>query len=105
MGLLVSSITVFFRDMTQIISIVIQVGFWIIPIVWGSEVLSPAVKCIFQLNPVYYIVEGYRESLVSTIPFWEHPIQTLYFWSVTMVVFVVGLKTFRKLKTSFADVL
>jgi len=105
MGLLVSSITVFFRDMSQIVSIVIQVGFWIIPIVWGSEMLPPVVKIIFQMNPVYYIVEGYRESLVSTIPFWEHPIQTLYFWSVATIVFAVGLKVFRKLKTSFADVL
>ena len=104
-GLLLSSVTVFFRDMSQIVGIIIQVGFWVIPIVWGSEVLPPTVKILFQMNPVYYIVEGYRESFISHILFWNHPIQTVYYWLFSSAVFAIGLKSFRKLKSSFADVL
>lgn len=104
-GLFLSSVTVFFRDMSQIVGIIIQVGFWVIPIVWGSEILPPAVKLIFELNPVYYIVEGYRDSLLAGVPFWAHPFQTLYFWSLALMVFLFGLRSFRKLKPGFADVL
>lgn len=104
-GLVVSSITVFFRDMSQIIGIVIQVGFWAIPIVWGSESLSGWFLIFFKLNPVYYVVEGYREMLISGEFFWIHPAQTLYFWTISMVLFIVGYKVFHKLKPNFADVL
>lgn len=105
LGFLLSSITVFFRDMSQIIAIVIQIGFWIIPIVWGSEVLPSKVRLLFQINPIYYIVEGYRDSLLGGIPFWKHPIQTLYFFIISGIVFIMGVKVFRKLKPNFADVL
>lgn len=104
-GLFLSAVTVFFRDMSQIVAIIIQVGFWVIPIVWGSEVLPHAVKILFELNPVYYIVEGYRESLLTHVFFWSHPVQTIYYWSASLVMFLVGLKCFRRLKPSFADVL
>lgn len=104
-GLFLSSVTVFFRDMSQIVGIFIQVGFWAIPIVWGSEVLPAPVLKLFQLNPVYYIVEGYRDCLLRGIYFWDHPYQTLYFWCFVALAMFVGLRTFQKLKTGFADVL
>lgn len=104
-GLIVAPISVFFRDMNQIIGILNQIGFWIIPIVWGKEVLSPRLQIVFELNPIYYIVEGYRETLLSRIPFWSHPILTAYFWCFSIVVFLIGLRTFRKLKPYFVDVM
>lgn len=105
LGLLFSSITVFFRDMSQIVGIIIQIGFWVIPIVWGAEVLPPKLKIIFQMNPVYYIIEGYRESLLSGVPFWKHPVQMVYNFLLCAVVLVVGIKVFRKLRPNFSDVL
>lgn len=105
-GLLTSSITVFFRDLSQIIGIIIQVGFWVIPIVWGKEMMTNAViSFILKLNPVFYIVEGYRETLLTKVSFWAHPFQTIYFWGISAIIFLVGLKMFRKLKGNFADVL
>lgn len=105
LGLLLSSLTVFFRDMAQIVGIIIQIGFWMIPIVWGSEVLHKPFDIIFKLNPVFYIIEGYRESFLNKVLFWEHPALMIYFWLVSGLVFAVGIRTFRKLEVSFADVL
>lgn len=105
LGLLFSSIAVFFRDMSQITAIIVQVGFWVIPIVWGSESLPSSIKILFEANPVYYIVEGYRDSLLTRTPFWNHPFQTIYFWCFALALFLFGLKSFRKLKPGFADVL
>ena len=103
--LFTSSVTVYMRDVSQLVGIFIQIGFWAIPIVWGPEVLSDKLRFIFQLNPVYYLVEGYRDSLYAHVPVWDKPLYTLYFWAVTGALFALGMYTFRKLKPYFADVL
>lgn len=104
-SLITASFSVFFRDTSQIVSILIQIGFWAIPIVWGPEVLTGKLRLLFELNPVYYIVEGFRDTFIRNIPFWNHPILTIYFWVISITIFIFGCKIFRKLKPYFADVL
>lgn len=100
-----STIAVYMRDTSQFIAIVIQIGFWIIPIVWAPEAVSERYLYLFKLNPVYYIVEGYRQSLLSNTYFWQSPLYTLYFWSVTLLIWSLSIYTFRKLKPYFSDIL
>lgn len=103
----ISAITVFLRDATQIVNILLQVGVWVTPIMWNIETmeLSPVLITILKLNPMYYIVLGYRQSLIDKRWFWENPGLTVYFWILTLLLFVVGTKIFHKLKVHFADVL
>lgn len=102
-----SAIVVFFRDLTQIISIVLQVGIWMTPIMWDITMLSeyPLLAKLFKLNPMYYIVSGYRDAMLGNVWFWEHALWTVYFWVVTVVLFVFGSWVFKRLKPHFADVL
>ena len=104
---LTSAVVVFFRDLSQIINIVLQVGVWVTPIMWDFNDLglSGILKNILQLNPVFYIVQGYRESLIYHVGIWEHPWLTLYFWAFTVILFLLGTKLFKKLQVHFADVL
>ena len=104
---LTSSVAVFFRDLMQMINIALQVGVWATPIMWSfSDLgLTGIVTAILKLNPVFYIVQGYRDSLIDKVGFWEHPVLTLNFWVFTIVVFFLGTKLFRKLQVHFADVL
>ncbi|MGC3347919.1 ABC transporter permease, partial [Enterococcus faecium] len=60
---------------------------------------------ILKLNPLYYVVQGYRESFLSEARFWEHGTYTLYFWVFTLVMFVIGSAVLRRLKPHFSDVL
>ena len=99
------SIIVFFRDLGQIISIMLQVGIWATPILWNITTLSPRLRIVFKLNPMNYIVEGYRDSLIDKIWFWENFYSTAYFWILTMCVFAFGAIIFKRLKVHFADVL
>lgn len=102
-----SAIVVFFRDLKQIVNIILQVGVWVTPIMWNIERVEWGEKVIrlLQLNPLYYIVNGYRESMIDQVWFWEHPWMTLYFWVFTGVFFWLGTTVFKKLKPHFADVL
>ncbi|MCF0132632.1 MAG: ABC transporter permease [Blautia sp.] len=104
---LTSSVVVFFRDLGQIITIALQVGVWVTPIMWDFADLGIAgsLQTILQLNPVFYVVQGYRDSLINQKWFWEHPVYTLYFWALTIGIFIFGTRMFRKLQMHFADVL
>ena len=102
-----SAIVVFFKDLGQIINIILQIGVWMTPIMWnidGME-LNPILITILKLNPMYYIVAGYRDSLINKAGFWEQPGMTIYYWILTIVLFIIGTKIFKKLKPHFADVL
>lgn len=102
-----SAMVVFFKDLGQIINIILQIGVWMTPIMWnidGME-LNPILITILKLNPMYYIVAGYRDSLINKAGFWEHPGMTIYYWILTIALFIIGTKIFKKLKPHFADVL
>ena len=99
------SIVIFFRDLGQIISIILQVGVWMTPIMWQETMVAEGSRWILKLNPIYYIVNGYREALIDKRWFWENPNQLVYFWLVTAIVFVFGSVIFKRLKMHFADVL
>lgn len=102
------SIIIFFRDLGQIISIALQVGIWATPILWNLNSLMashPQLKILFKLNPMNYIVEGYRNALIDKIWFWETFYSTAYFWILTMCMFAFGAIVFKRLKVHFADVL
>jgi len=102
------SIIIFFRDLGQIISICLQVGIWATPILWNLNTITashPRLKIIFKLNPMNYIVEGYRNALIDKIWFWETFYSTAYFWILTLCMFAFGAIVFKRLKVHFADVL
>ena len=99
--------SIFFRDLTQIISIFLQVGVWLTPIMWDINMLSshPWQIKLFKLNPMYYVVTGYRDSMLGHIGIWNHASWTIYFWVVTILLFGLGSVIFKRLKPHFADVL
>lgn len=99
------SVVVFFRDVIQIISIVLQIGVWMTPIMWQISILPKGLVWIFKLNPMYYIVAGYRDALINKVWFWDNFYMTVWFWFVTLGLFGVGTVVFKRLKVHFADVL
>ncbi len=106
---LTSAVSVFFPDTRQIVNIALQIGIWATPIMWAlqdmEEKIPPAAMTVIRLNPLFYIVQGYREALIDKAWFFEHPGMTIYFWCFTAAVCILGVTVFRRLKVHFADVL
>ncbi len=100
-----SSVNIFARDTSQIVNVVLQFGFWGTPIFWDLGIMPGKVQFLLKLNPMFYIVQGYRESFIYFVPFWHHWQMTLYFWGVTGIVFIMGATVFLRLRSHFADVL
>ncbi len=100
-----SAAVIFFRDLNQIIAIILQVGIWATPIMWNIGDFMPKLDSVMKLNPVYYVVSGFRDSLLVKVWFWERPVWTAVFWTIVIFLYVFGYNTFKKLKVHFADVL
>lgn len=100
-----SSVNIFARDTGQIVNIILQIGFWATPIFWDLGIMPQKVQALLKLNPMFYIVQGYRDSFIYFVPFYEHWQMTLYFWGITGVIFIAGAVIFLRLRPHFADVL
>ena len=102
---LTCTLYVFFKDIIQIVGILLQVIFWTTPIVWQLDIMSESVQNIIRLSPLFYIVRGYRDCYVNRIWFWEYGSINLYYWLAVVGVLALGIHTFEKCKRHFADVL
>lgn len=100
-----SSIIVFFKDLGQIVGVIVQVGFWATPIFWSLSNISVNYHFLFKLNPAFYVIDGYRNSILSTNNMVIDVKWTLYFWCVTVILMLVGSLIFRKLEKHFSEVL
>ena len=93
---LTSSLTVFLRDVPQIVGVLLQFGFWATPIFWQPDLMPAGLRWLIRLNPMYYIIQGYRDSLIHGRWFWEDSPAALGFWGFTLVCFVLGGAVFTR---------
>jgi ABC-type polysaccharide/polyol phosphate export permease len=104
-----AALNVFSRDVGHIVSVGLQFGFWLTPVFWDFTMLPlqgyPLLVKLLRLNPLVYIVEGYRNSLLFNAPFAASRWETAYFWIFAFLMLVIGVLIFRKLRPQFADVL
>lgn len=102
-----SAINVFFKDMSQIVTILLQFGIWMAPIMYDENLFAGRSQLIYnllKLNPIYYVVKGYRYSMIGE-SFSSFIVLTVYFWAFTIILFIIGKSVFNNLKPHFADVL
>lgn len=99
------AVVIFFRDLTHMIAIVLQVGMWATPILWALDRVPQQYQILFKLNPMFYIVNGYRSAMLEKTWFWEDFYSTMFFWIITAVIFGIGALIFKRLKIHFADML
>lgn len=104
-AVLVSAANVFYRDIGQILSVLLNLWFWITPIVWPASMLPAGFGWVIDLNPLAYVMQGYRSSLLDAQPVFPAAWKTAYFWLLAGGLYLFATRVFRRLKPSFADVL
>lgn len=105
MSYLASAVYVFFRDAIQIINIIFQILFWTTPIVWNIQDMPEVIQSILVFNPLYYIVDGYRNVFIFHNEIQQPLEMTMYYWGFAVILLLVGKKLFDRCKDHFADVL
>ena len=105
LGWLTSSIRVFVKDMSEVIGVVVQFGFWLTPIFWKLEMVPDKYHYIIKLNPMVYVVEGFRGTFIYKEWFWDRGFDTVLFFLTIVLFLIFGATVFRRLRPHFGDVL
>lgn len=103
-GLYLTAINVKYRDVRYVIPFVMQLGIYITPVGYRSQVIadkySEHVRFWFSLNPMVGIIDGFRWCIVGDPMYWPGLIVSLV---VTVLFLFVGISYFRKTEKTFAD--
>jgi teichoic acid transport system permease protein len=101
-----ASIMPFFKDFSQVVNIILMIGMWVCPVMWDYRTIMPEqYQWILRLNPMFYVIQGYRDALVDRIWLWERPVGFLCFWIETIIILLIGIRMYKKLSVHFSDVL
>lgn len=101
-GLVSSVLTMLIRDTKKLVNSCMRMLFYITPILWTTEKLPELIQWLMQLNPLYYIVNGYRSSLFPQLASPE-PIVSIAFWIITLSLFCSGCSLMYKNRRKFID--
>lgn len=103
LGLLLGVLNVFVRDVAQFMNIVLQLWFWLTPVVYTPSIVPPKFREMMFLNPMYWIVNDYQ----SVLAYGRSPDMAalLPLVVVTVLLLLISLFLFRKASPDMADVL
>lgn len=104
-SLITSTLATIVRDVQNMITSLMRILFYLTPILWIlNETQHPTIVQIMKLNPLYYIIEGYRASLLGEswyfIENWQY---SLYFWAVLLFFFIIGAYLHVTFRDRFVD--
>ena len=100
---MVAALNVFSRDTARLVGVMLQVGMWATPILWDIKILPEPYRSLFALNPMHYVVQGYRDSFLYAVPFTERLAEAGIFWATTVVFLMLGVFVFKRLRPQFPD--
>lgn len=105
-ALITSTLSTIIRDVQMLLQSVMRMLLYLSPILWPPTLLPDALQPYMKLNPFYYVIEGYRYSLLGEgWYFLENPVYTLYFIGVVALTFFVGAYLHVKFRSQFIDFL
>lgn len=101
LGLLIGVINVFFRDMGQVTQVILQVWFWLTPVVYNVEILPEKIISIINLNPLTTLLNGYRcVILQNKWPDWSALFQVMV---LATIMISISLYIFNKIDSIMID--
>ncbi|MBR2786967.1 MAG: ABC transporter permease [Clostridia bacterium] len=105
-SLFASMLSAISKDFLNLVRAFVTAVFWLSGIIWDADTVTiPWLKRFLNLNPVTFIVNGYRNCFINKIWFWEQPKRILYVVTFTTVMTILALWSYRKLRKEIPDVL
>ncbi|WP_284139001.1 ABC transporter permease [Virgibacillus sp. LDC-1] len=106
-SLITSTLSTIIRDVHMFLNSTLRMGLYLSGVLWPIAIIgNSTVIAILKLNPLYYLIEGYRHALLGSswylIDHWQY---TLYFWGLILVLFLFGSILHIKFRRHFIDYL
>jgi len=100
-GLIVSSISVYVRDLQHLIGVALQLLFYATPIVYAADTIPENFRWILNFNPMTYIITAYRDMFYNQEMIDIVPLLLLIAGSI--IACIIGYLIFNKLQKGFAE--
>jgi lipopolysaccharide transport system permease protein len=101
-GMMLSALTVAYRDFRYAVPFMVQIWLFITPVIYGSKMVPEKWRWLIMLNPMTSIVESFRAVFLGTAIDWTH-LGVAFLMAV--VIFPAGAAYFRRMERRFADII
>ena len=95
------------KDFSNLVKSLVTAVFWLSGIIWNINTLKdiPWLKALLKVNPVTYLVEGYRNCFIHKTWIWESPKTLIAFLLILVVLIIAAVWVYRRLRKEIPDVL
>ncbi|MGM8213611.1 ABC transporter permease [Virgibacillus sp. W0430] len=107
-ALITSTLSTIIRDLHMLLNATLRMVLYVSPILWpvSAIIKDPFIVKLLMLNPLYYLIEGYRAAFFGVewyfVVHWQY---TLYFWGLVLILFAFGAMLHLKFRRHFIDYL
>jgi lipopolysaccharide transport system permease protein len=98
-GLWLSALNVRYRDVRHTLTFLVQLWFFVTPVAYSSAIVPERWHFIYDLNPMAGIIDAFRWAVLGT----ALPRFSLISFAITLATFFLGLRFFKRMEASFAD--
>lgn len=103
-GLWITALNVKYRDFRYIIPFIVQFGLYVSPVGFSSSVIPEQWRLLYSINPVVGVIDGFRWALLGGESNLYLP-GFILSWVVIVFFLWLGIRQFRKMEKSFADLI
>lgn len=100
-GIWLAAVTVSYRDFRYVVPFMVQIWLYVSPVVYPASLVPAQWRWLLALNPMTGVIDSYRSVLLGT-PF--DATQLLMSAGISILLFIVGVRYFRKTERRFADI-
>ncbi|ERG67867.1 MULTISPECIES: ABC transporter permease [Exiguobacterium] len=100
LALITSALTTIVRDLQNLLQSLMRMLMYLTPIFW---VPTGRLAEVLQINPLYYLIEGYRSMFLGTDWLANNWAYGLYYWAIVLVLFFVGSMIHMRFRRYFID--
>jgi lipopolysaccharide transport system permease protein len=104
LGILCAALNVKYRDFRYIVPFIVQLGLYLSPVGFSSDVIPESWRFIYALNPMVGVIDGFRWAMFGG-DFNSHIVGFILSIVVSLILFFVGIAYFRKVDNVMSDVI
>ena len=100
-GMIFSSLTTKYRDLSMLLSFGISLYMYATPVIYPTSMLSAKIQPYAKYNPLTGIFEGFKYAWMGVGEF--HPIMLVYSSVIILILLAIGTVIFNKVEKGFMD--
>ena len=104
LGLYITALNVKYRDFRYVVPFIVQLGLYISPVGFSSSIIPEQYRLLYCLNPMVAVIDGFRWAIIGKGMFMYWPGFFLSL-AVTLFFLILGIRKFRSMEKSFADMI